>query len=363
MRTIHSHPLSYHPLGIPPRPIDPPLIAEFVRASGPCGRGAPAAADRAGRMPSNRFAGDRQDVAAARVIFAVSPGVGPVSCTFLAHYEASPELVTVASTVVRRKVRAAPAASAGRTNAPEKPSAPSDPGNLPDRRPPRNHRDDRPCEGDDEIVLEQLRQTQDYLRSRSARSAAAEPSRQCWEAFYARYDPLVRRTVEAWRMPRADAEDCIQEIWTEIVGKLSKLDFDPRRGRLRSWLYTLVRRKMIRHLRRRKREAPRSTTDPATLDGGPGADPSLVCLRRENRELVHRTLEELRRRVSEQNYRVVHLRWIDGRGAAEIAGEVDLTQEQVRYRLRRMKRKLRGLLAMQDNFVEKERHARSCPGQ
>lgn len=258
-------------------------------------------------------------------------------------------MVTVVSTADGCGVRVGPAASDRETPTAEEPIGSSVHEDRDNRRRYQKHRADGPSERDGEISLEQLRQTQDYLRSLSSRSTPLGPSRQGWDAFYAQYDPLVRRTVKAWRMPRADTEDCVQEIWTEIVGKLSKLDFDPRRGRFRSWLYTLVRRKMIRQLRRRPKETVRSTTDPTTLDGGPNDDPSVACVRRENRELVHRTLAELRRRVSEKNYRVVHLRWIDGRGAAEIADEVDLTQEQVRYRLRRMKQKLQNLLAKQNN--------------
>ena len=59
---------------------------------------------------------------------------------------------------------------------------------------------------------------------------------------------------------------------------------------------------------------------------------------------MRHAMEVLRTRVSEKSYRVVRLRWIEGRETPEIADDVDLTPDQVRYRLQRMKRKLQALL-------------------
>ena len=74
-------------------------------------------------------------------------------------------------------------------------------------------------------------------------------------------------------------------------------------------------------------------------------DPSVACQRQEDRQLVRQMLAVLRTRVSDSNYRVLHLRWVDGCTNAEISALMNLTQDQVRYHLQRMKRKLKALIA------------------
>ena len=197
----------------------------------------------------------------------------------------------------------------------------------------------------DDVDLELLRAVQAYLSRRSRHSASDAAERGCWERFYRRYDPFIRRVVRAWQLSDADTDDCIQEVWAELITKLAGVNYDPRRGRLRSWLFTFVRRKVIRFLRRKSRHSAQSLADPAAMLVSRDCDPSTACQRQESRQLVRRMLAVLRTQVSDTNYQVFHLRWIDGRSSAEIAARVNLTQDQVHYRLGRLKRKLRTLIA------------------
>jgi RNA polymerase sigma factor (sigma-70 family) len=189
--------------------------------------------------------------------------------------------------------------------------------------------------------------TQDYLRSRSLKRPTCFETHQSWDDFYAEYAPYVRRMVRSWNMSAADEDDCVQEIWMEIISKLTSLDYDPRRGHLRGWLFLLVRRKMIRHLRRRKSRKEELIADPEKTLTGSEAEPWARFAERERRDMVRRTLASMRRRTSQTNYRMLYLRWIDGRSTLEIAEAVKLTPEQVRYRLSRMKTKLHSMLAHQ----------------
>lgn len=195
--------------------------------------------------------------------------------------------------------------------------------------------------------LELLRSVQSYLSSLGGHQTPAAPEREAWQRFFDRYDPFIRRVVCSSLGKHAfdaDVDDCVQEAWAELVTKLNRTSYDPRRGRFDSWLFSFARRKAIRFLRRKSRGSAQSLADPAATLPGRDGDPQTEYERKENRELVHRMLAELRSRVSETNYRILHLRWIEGRTSAEIAAEVDVSQDQVRYRLGRMKRKLRVLI-------------------
>jgi len=213
-------------------------------------------------------------------------------------------------------------------------------------------------------------QVQDAIRAERSPPPSGGP----WDAFFARYDPRIRRMVRAWHLPEADADDCVQEIWAELLEKLGAFRYDPRRGRLEAWLATLVRRKVSRLVRRRARGVV-LLADPSFSPGSADADPAVAAERRESRRLVRRALAVLRRTVSAENYRIVRLRWMAGRNTREVAESMRMSEEQVRYRLHRMKGKLRRLMtadgvnARGDDgariliIPKKARHVRPACGQ
>src|SRR5262249_13401906 len=151
-----------------------------------------------------------------------------------------------------------------------------------------------------------------------------------------------RALFRKWRLPDADREDCLQEVWVEVVAHLGRFQHDPRRGRLSTWLTTLARNKAADSIRRRSRHPSQPLEEGdalALLDPVPG--PVADCERRWTQARVRGALEGLAERVSECSFRVLYLRYIEGRTVAEIADVVGLTPEQVRLRAHRMKRRFR----------------------
>jgi len=76
-----------------------------------------------------------------------------------------------------------------------------------------------------------------------------------------------------------------------------------------------------------------------------GSNPAVEVERQWEAAMVMIAMEELRRQVTEINYRVLEMRLVQGRTEAETAAVLNLTPEQVRYRKHRTQRKLQLLLA------------------
>lgn len=117
---------------------------------------------------------------------------------------------------------------------------------------------------------------------------------------------------------------------------------------MRSWLYTIVRSKATNLFRRTSSrpatplgELPESQRDPS--DGR--ANPADRYERNWELAVAHTLLAELRDDVSELNFSVVSMRLVEGRSVDEVAGALDITPEQVRYRCHRMLEKLRSRAA------------------
>lgn len=169
-----------------------------------------------------------------------------------------------------------------------------------------------------------------------------------WEEFYRVYDDLIRRYVVAQGVPQADVDDCVQDVWGEVAKRLFKFDRPADRPGLRAWLYALVRSKATNAFRSKVRRAADSLEQAKQAGIEPSVSPADFAELDEQRwqaALLEIVLEELRQEVSDVNYRVLHMRLVDGRSVTDVAKELDLTPEQVRYRHHRVMQKLRSRLA------------------
>jgi RNA polymerase sigma-70 factor (ECF subfamily) len=145
-------------------------------------------------------------------------------------------------------------------------------------------------------------------------------------------------------VPRDSHDDCVQQVWVEVVKKLPGFRYDPRRGRFLTWLNRIIRGKAIDLRRRRSCHPVHNLTARQQADlPGTETDPAAAYEGRRQREAVWFVLGELRSQVSECSYRVLYLRWIEGWTAAETAAAVGLTPAQVWFREYRMKNHFRRL--------------------
>ncbi len=189
-----------------------------------------------------------------------------------------------------------------------------------------------------------LNKVKSYLECRSRGVDPAPPLVEAWNHFYDSYAPRVRRFLGHWGLANQDRNDCFQDVWKEVIVKLAHFQHDPTRGCLATWLMTLARNKAVDSIRRRSRQLPECLgRDGANELLDPHPDPGAEYERRRTQALVRSVLGELSGQVSQLSFQVLYLRWIEGRQTSEIAAALELTPEQVRVRICRMKRKLRDL--------------------
>jgi RNA polymerase sigma-70 factor (ECF subfamily) len=79
--------------------------------------------------------------------------------------------------------------------------------------------------------------------------------REAWARFVEVYAPLVYGFARRHGLQDADAADLTQEVLRAVAAAAGRLDYDPRRGAIRGWLFTIVRRKLL-NFRAARRHAP-----------------------------------------------------------------------------------------------------------
>jgi RNA polymerase sigma-70 factor (ECF subfamily) len=95
------------------------------------------------------------------------------------------------------------------------------------------------------------------VRLRDARDDAA------WSQFVELYAPLVFGFARKHGLQDADAADLTQDILQAVSGGIRRLDYDPRRGSFRGWLFTVARNKLRNFLAAQRRPG-RGTGDADT---------------------------------------------------------------------------------------------------
>src|SRR5262245_45595493 len=117
--------------------------------------------------------------------------------------------------------------------------------------------------GDDDVSINELEAIQIYLENRR-RGVIHQPQLiEKWKHFYNSNTSMILAFIAPYPLSEADRDDCIQEVWKEVVVKLGDFRHDPRRGRLRTWLLILARNKAVDVVRRRVRHPATPLDDEA----------------------------------------------------------------------------------------------------
>jgi RNA polymerase sigma-70 factor (ECF subfamily) len=175
------------------------------------------------------------------------------------------------------------------------------------------------------------------VRLRDAQDADA------WRQFVELYGPIVYRFGRRHRLQDADAADLTQEVLRGVSGGVGRLDYDPRRGSFRGWLFTLAHRKLYDLLaRRRRQEQPGG--DSAThllLDEAPARDSEDVWNQEHERQVFAWAAEQIRGQFTETTWRAFWATAVEGRDAAAVAEELKLSVGAVYVAKSRVQARLR----------------------
>jgi RNA polymerase sigma-70 factor (ECF subfamily) len=169
-----------------------------------------------------------------------------------------------------------------------------------------------------------------------------------WDHLVRTYGPMVWNLVrKRSNKRRVDPEDLWQEVWKALFRAFRSLQRTSVRGTFRGWVFTVARRAAREATGRMANHPTEELTDEladALLDCGP--DPAAVLRQGLDRAEVQAALVELRSRVPEDSYRIVVMHDMDGRSAPQIAAELSISEDSVKGRPKRARKKLAALLRM-----------------
>jgi RNA polymerase sigma-70 factor (ECF subfamily) len=159
------------------------------------------------------------------------------------------------------------------------------------------------------------------LRIRDARDGHA------WGEFEELYAPLIRGFARKHGLQEADAEDLTQEVLRLVVGAIQSLEYDPKAGSFRGWLFTVVRNQLRKVLGRRREQGSGDPAVQQALEGLPAPEEDQAASWDEEygRRLFTYAAAQVRGDFKDSTWQAFWRTAVQGQSAKEAARELGLT--------------------------------------
>ena len=153
-----------------------------------------------------------------------------------------------------------------------------------------------------------------------------------WREFVQLYGPVIYGFARKRGLQDADAADLMQEVMRSVARNVVNLDYDPKRGTFRGWLYTVTRNKIYNFLSAQKNR-PRASGDSGIaerLDSVPdrvneenGSDSDWELEYR--RQVSSKAMERVRHEFQPNTWMAFWKTAVDGRPAQEVGTELKMS--------------------------------------
>jgi RNA polymerase sigma-70 factor (ECF subfamily) len=160
-----------------------------------------------------------------------------------------------------------------------------------------------------------------------------------WREFFNTYWKLIYSFARRAGLGDADAQDMVQEVLVGVARRMPEFRYDPSKGRFKTWLLTIVRRRLADHWRRtlpdRQRLVPLGedgATRPEEVDDG--LEP--VWQEEWNQHLLQSAMARVQKKASARHFLIFDLLVVRQTPAGRVAKLLDVSLPQVwivRHRL------------------------------
>jgi RNA polymerase sigma-70 factor, ECF subfamily len=179
---------------------------------------------------------------------------------------------------------------------------------------------------------------------------------EAWDEFVEIYEPLLFRLARAKGMQRADAEDFVQEVFSNVTKAIGKWVERGDRGSFRVWLLRVAQNLAINFLTRPKYQrwgAGNSDVEQLLKDAPAGEGESTeMYLLEYRRELFRWAADHVRDRVSEKQWLAFWRTSVEGISIDEVAKGLRMTVGAIYIARSRIAKRIRELV------LSKEEQAR-----
>ena len=168
-------------------------------------------------------------------------------------------------------------------------------------------------------------------------------NRTVWAQYVERYRPLLERTASRAGLGAADAEDVAQVALADFADAYARGEYRREEGRLRNWLFGILRNRVRERGRELGRERERRAGE-TVLEAAPAeAELERIWDEEWRAAILRRCTALVRSEVRPETFEAFRRHVLEGESVPHVAAAVGLSHEQVYDAKRRVLRRLREL--------------------
>ena len=156
-----------------------------------------------------------------------------------------------------------------------------------------------------------------------------------WAEFYDLYHRLVRSVALKAGLSQTDAEDVVQETFFKVSKSIQKFEYDPSKGRFRSWLCLITKQQVANHYRKARKlpELPASWNEdpdePPVSIPDPTNNWEAIWEAEDHKHTIHLALTRLKTKVKPKTYQIFLAHCIKGMDVKEVANIMEVSANEV----------------------------------
>src|SRR5262245_33993830 len=151
---------------------------------------------------------------------------------------------------------------------------------------------------------------------------------EAWQQFVGLYQPLIYRFARKRGLQDADAADLTQVVLQQVSQAVRRLDYDPRRGSFRGWLFTVVRHQLTKWRARQEKATAGSggSAVQEVLEGQPDrAGDEALWGREYQRQLFLWAADRVRDNFEDSSWQAFWRTTVEGKNPAETAAALGMS--------------------------------------
>jgi RNA polymerase sigma factor (sigma-70 family) len=150
-----------------------------------------------------------------------------------------------------------------------------------------------------------------------------------WGEFVELYGPVVYGFARKRGLQDSDAADMVQEVLRSVARNADKMEYDPKKGTFRGWLYTVTRNKIYNFLSSQKRR-PRAAGDVTSQErleafADPTNESEADWELEYQRRLSHKAMERVKHEFQPATWQAFWGTAVEGRQALEVGQMLKMT--------------------------------------
>ncbi len=153
---------------------------------------------------------------------------------------------------------------------------------------------------------------------------------EAWAEFATLYGPVVYGFARKRGLQDADAADLVQDVLRSVARNAARLEYDPKRGTFRGWLYTVARNKIFNFLNSQRNRARAVGDDGSDHDrfdslADKREDQEAIWELEYQRRLSTLAMDAVKHEFQPATWKAFWATSVDAKSAADIGRELGMT--------------------------------------